>query len=453
MLPSPSLDAIMIRNLDFSKNILLAALVATLSILSLTMVSHEVFAAPDKFGIDELYPTAEGGPVWFLNNEQPEKDDDFLLTSANGIQLHDKGSDVFALDAETGTQKHGVRLHANSPDGEWKNVEMTGYFKLQAGNDQFTEIARQGPTYNEDGGCGAYGYYGLLSANGDAYFKKKLWHHGGYTGRTAVEGNVVNNLDDRWVGIKLVLYDLDGGDVKLELWVDNGDETNNWKKVTEYVDDGNWNVAGSDCDRDSDDIIDDGSRGGFRVDDSEFEFKKLSIREIAEGAEATAAADEEDEGGLSDEGGSTRAAVAAADEEDEGGLSDEGGSTRAAVAAADEEDEGGLSDEGGSTRAAVAEREQPTDPLTVEINTNGAEGVAPATFEFEADIAGGTEPYTISWNFGDDSERSDEQTVSHTFDEAGTYSVVLSITDSQGQTASDSVEITVEEEAPAEGEE
>jgi hypothetical protein len=440
----------MTRNLDFSKNILLAAVVATLSILSLTMMSQEVFAVSDKFGIDELYPTADGGPVWFLNNEQPEEDDDFLLTSANGIQLHDEGSDVFALDAETGTQKHGVRIHADSPDGEWKNVEMTGYFKLQAGNDQFTLIGRQGPTYNDDGGCGAYGYYGLLSANGDAYFKKKLWHHGGYTDRTAVEGNVVNNLDDRWVGIKLVVYDLDDGDVKLELWVDDGDETNNWKKVTEYVDDGQWKVAGSDCDRDSDDIIDDGSRGGFRVDDSEFEFKKLSIREIAEGAEATAAADEEDEGGLSDEGGSTRAAAAAAaaDEEDEGGLSDEGGSTRAAAAAAADEE-----DEGGSTRTAAAEREQPTDPLTVEINTNGAEGVAPATFEFEADIAGGTEPYTISWNFGDDSERSDEQTVSHTFDEAGTYSVVLSITDSQGQTASDSVEITVEEEAPAEGEE
>jgi hypothetical protein len=364
MLSSKRLDAIMIRNLDFSDNILLAAVVATLSILSLAMISHEVFAAPDKFGIDELYPTADGGPVWFLNNEQPEEDDDFLLTSANGIQLHDEGSDVFGLDAETGTQKHGVRLHADSPDGEWKNVEMTGYFKLQAGNDQFTLIARQGPTYNDDGGCGAYGYYGLLSANGDAYFKKKLWHHGGYTDRTAVQGNVVNNLDDRWVGIKLVAYDLDGGDVKLELWVDDGDETNNWKKATEYVDDGNWDVAGSDCDRDSGDIIDEGTRGGFRVDDSEFEFKKLSIRAIAEGAEAaatdeegsteataatTAAADEEDEEGSTTEGGSaneedeegsteaTAATTAAADEEDEEGSTE---ATAATTAAADEEDEG-----------------------------------------------------------------------------------------------------------------
>ncbi|HKG70254.1 MAG TPA: hypothetical protein VKA87_00085, partial [Nitrososphaeraceae archaeon] len=118
------------------------------------------------------------------------------------------------------------------------------------------------------------------SADGDAYFKKKLFHHGGYSDRTAVEENVVDDLDDRWVGIKLVAYDLDDDEVKLELWVDDGDEENNWKKATEYVDDGDWEVSGSDCDRDSDDIIEDGTRGGFRVDDSEFEFKDLSIREI-----------------------------------------------------------------------------------------------------------------------------------------------------------------------------
>ena len=163
---------------------------------------------------------------------------------------------------------------------------MTGYFKLNQGNDQFTLIARQGPTYNDDGGCGAYGYYGLLDSNGDAYFKKKLFHHGGYTDRTAVEKNVVDNLDDRWVGIKMVAYNLDKNEVKLELWVDDGDEENHWKKATEYVDDGDWKVHGSDCDRSSDDIIDDGTRGGFRVDDSEFEFKDLSIREIEPGQPA-----------------------------------------------------------------------------------------------------------------------------------------------------------------------
>jgi PKD repeat protein len=85
-----------------------------------------------------------------------------------------------------------------------------------------------------------------------------------------------------------------------------------------------------------------------------------------------------------------------------------------------------------------------TEPLTVGIISNGTEGVAPATFEFEADITGGTEPYTYLWNFGDGSEGSDEQTVVHTFEEAGTYNVTLAATDTDNQNASDSIEINVE---------
>jgi hypothetical protein len=269
--------------LDFSKKVFLAAILAISSVLSLGMQPNEALAAPDKFGIEQLYPNEDSEPAWFLNNEDPEEDDNFLMTSANDIELEEEDSDVFELDADTGTQKHGVRIHADSPDDEWRNMEMTGYFKLEEGDDQFTLVARQGPTYNDDGGCGAYGYYGMLSAEGDAFFKKKLFHHGGYSDRTAVEEDVVDDLHDRWVGIKLVAYDLDDGSVKLELWVDDGNEENNWKKVTEYVDDGDWETDGSDCDRDDDETIDEGTRGGFRVDDSQFEFKKLSIREIDAG--------------------------------------------------------------------------------------------------------------------------------------------------------------------------
>src|SRR5215207_3557132 len=117
------------------------------------------------------------------------------------------------------------------------------------------------------------------------------------------------------------------------------------------------------------------------------------------------------------------------------------------------------------------EEEEPTSsPLRVEITSSETEGgrvVAPATFEFEADVAGGTEPYTYSWDFDDDGgssseERSDDdETISHTFEEAGRYNVRLTVTDSIGQRASDSVQITVEEapsppptirEPPAQGE-
>jgi len=74
-------------------------------------------------------------------------------------------------------------------------------------------------------------------------------------------------------------------DAKLELWIDDGDETNNWKKVTEYVDDCEWETDESHCDRSDDYIIHSGTRATFRIDDSEFEFKKLSVKEIeTEGA-------------------------------------------------------------------------------------------------------------------------------------------------------------------------
>jgi PKD repeat protein len=94
--------------------------------------------------------------------------------------------------------------------------------------------------------------------------------------------------------------------------------------------------------------------------------------------------------------------------------------------------------------------EEPTNPLTVDITSSDTEGevaIAPATFEFQADIAGGTEPYTYRWDFDDDgtsSRESDDDVVDHTFEEAGSYDVSLTVTDSGGQSASDSMEITVE---------
>src|SRR5215203_3334628 len=103
---------------------------------------------------------------------------------------------------------------------------------------------------------------------------------------------------------------------------------------------------------------------------------------------------------------------------------------------------------------AQATEDELTNFLTAEINSNDTEGVAPATFEFEADIAGGTEPYTVSWDLDNDGiVESNEETVVATFNEAGTYNVTLTITDSEDQTTSDSIEITVEEGEGGEGEE
>src|SRR5215204_889571 len=92
----------------------------------------------------------------------------------------------------------------------------------------------------------------------------------------------------------------------------------------------------------------------------------------------------------------------------------------------------------------------PAEPLRVEITSSDTEGqVAPATFDFEANVTGGMEPYTYSWDFGDGSvESDDDESIDHTFNIAGNYTVTLTVTDSTGRTVSDSILITVREREP-----
>src|SRR5215207_2745794 len=88
-------------------------------------------------------------------------------------------------------------------------------------------------------------------------------------------------------------------------------------------------------------------------------------------------------------------------------------------------------------------------PLTVEILPNGTQGVFPTTFMFEASVAGGTEPYTYSWdtNYGAITGvdvRGNEKAFEFVNPVPGTYNVTVIVTDSKNQTGSDSIQITVE---------
>jgi PKD repeat protein len=237
----------------------------------------------DVFGINMLYPTAPGGPVWrILEIEDPTDDGFFYYGMFAGTTIDYLGGGTWQVDAQSGTPEHGIRMHVDSPSGTWKNTEMTGYFFNHEGDDQFSMIARHGPSYHDDGGCLAYGYYGMTAVDGNVFFKKKLYHFGGgYTQRLA-QVNAFEDLDNRWIGIKFVVYDLpDNGGIKLELWADEGNMTNNWEKVTELVDRGGFPVlGGDDCDKDATDTIDEGTRATFRTDDTLFDYKKLSVREI-----------------------------------------------------------------------------------------------------------------------------------------------------------------------------
>jgi PKD repeat protein len=114
-------------------------------------------------------------------------------------------------------------------------------------------------------------------------------------------------------------------------------------------------------------------------------------------------------------------------------------------------EEGGGAAEPLTTTSEEEEEEQPPPPsppspppLTASINIDSTNGdTAPATFLFETEAEGGTEPYTFSWNFGDGSPQSNEQNTEHTFANPGTYVVSLTVTDSAGETVSDREEVIV----------
>jgi hypothetical protein len=96
---------------------------------------------------------------------------------------------------------------------------------------------------------------------------------------------------------------------------------------------------------------------------------------------------------------------------------------------------------------------EPPESPTVEIISNGTQGVAPATFRFEMNVNPSSNPLTWYWDFGDGEyieQRGEERTVEHTFEQAGTYNVVLRLL-AAGGFASDSIQITVEPPEPPTG--
>src|SRR5918994_2720983 len=87
-------------------------------------------------------------------------------------------------------------------------------------------------------------------------------------------------------------------------------------------------------------------------------------------------------------------------------------------------------------------------PLTAEIAADFIEGDAPLTVELSAFVAGGIEPYTYSWDFGDGSAGSDQPTVQHIFENPFIYNVTLTVSDATGQVVTANLDITVYEPLP-----
>ena len=101
-------------------------------------------------------------------------------------------------------------------------------------------------------------------------------------------------------------------------------------------------------------------------------------------------------------------------------------------------------DTASDTQNIIVTSTQPT-PLTVTLAALPMTGTAPLFVTFNAGVTGGSGTYTTyAWSFGDGAtspSTSNQQT--HTYTTAGAYTATLTVTDSAGNTGSDSVIITV----------
>jgi len=80
-------------------------------------------------------------------------------------------------------------------------------------------------------------------------------------------------------------------------------------------------------------------------------------------------------------------------------------------------------------------------PLTVIGSATPTSGVIPFNVSFKAVPIGGASPYSFEWDFGDQTSTSSERNPTHEYTTAGTYTATVTVTDSQQETALDSLTI------------
>lgn len=284
---------------------------------STNIPSSQLLSKYDKFGIEKIYPSKIGGEEWFINMDNIFDDNQFYPFGVSDSKFEDFNLKFIKNDDGSWNLKSTdnlakVRMNIHTSEGyhpeqfepldhseleekgymqsekDWKNVEMTGYIKLNNNNiplseGRFTWYARGGH-HTESEPCEGVAYKGDIFFSGDTRFAKEQWHVSYFF--TDIKSDL-KSIKGKWIGYKFVLYNLENPSdpsktiVKMESWVDYNNN-GKWVKINEYIDKGKWGDSGKKCDGKKDQLI---TWGGpiatFRWDKADdVDFKNFSIREI-----------------------------------------------------------------------------------------------------------------------------------------------------------------------------
>jgi hypothetical protein len=221
----------------------------------------------DKFGIKQLYPSAQNGMIWSStwNNGHAR-------TFTNAIDPDDKwfdtdhGEGTYTIDGKGKLSATGdyVRMYVHDPalTREWsENLEITTYVtrvketqRVSYSGLQIFARTNHGTNADETVNlCDDRGYGAKVTLDGRFEFEKETRHDGknGYSsvGTYSPWSSLPVN---QAVGIKYIIYNVPNvtNKVKVELYRDltGGLNGGDWKKMTEYTDDGtSWGKGADAC--------------------------------------------------------------------------------------------------------------------------------------------------------------------------------------------------------------
>jgi hypothetical protein len=268
-----------------------------------TTTNNLSYKGADKFRINEIFPTKKSGREWYINMANPRNDPIFSLGSNQSIIKQNGSSDSSSSnnnDISWRITNPKVRMHVDTPPGspQWKNVEITGYVKVNDTNITTAEhhqkdipnhiawLARSG-VHTDRAPCNGTDLSGSIDDDGSVGWKKEIWFTGGYTNESA-QAKPTNSIVGRWIGWKTIVYNIDNDKaVKMESYLDDKNN-NHWARVTNLTDSGGWYADTSDkkfyrvdCGKPKDYIVtNSGPMIYFRAENMILDFKDLSVREI-----------------------------------------------------------------------------------------------------------------------------------------------------------------------------
>jgi hypothetical protein len=246
----------------------------------------------DRFGIRKIYPTAEDGREWYVNSNNPVNDPWFDLGGATIEHQEENSWRIGSSDIKDGFNgQYHIIMSVDTPVGanQWKNVEITGYINVRETDDDSSSLQwyARGGRHGDDVPCEGTSIKGRLHIDGKVGWVKEIWHDGGYTEENGTI-TATQPIDDRWVGWKVVMFNINNDSaVVAESYIDN-DNNNSWKKVSDFVDNGGWFSSATDkefnrveCGKAKDYVVTNpGPIVSFRSDGIVWDFKNLSVREI-----------------------------------------------------------------------------------------------------------------------------------------------------------------------------